>query len=90
MGPASQKILTGIRLGNFPRAEPCQFARVRSGIHKLRTGAVPRHEVDDYVRSLEGNISHLASIDARKAEPLAVDLRAATKVARLGAEGQCI
>jgi len=90
MGPASQKILTGTRLGNFPRAEPRQLARVRSGIHKLRTGAVPRHEVDDYVRSLEGKIAHVASIDLRKAERLSDDLRSATKAARLDAEGQCI
>lgn len=90
MGPASQKTLTGIRLGKIPRADPRQLARVRSGIHKLRTGAVPRHEVHDYVRSLEGKISHLASIDRRKAERLSVDLRAATKVARLEVERQCI
>jgi RNA-directed DNA polymerase len=90
MGPASQKTLTGIRLGVMPRAEPRQLARVRSGIHKLSTGAVPRHEVVDYVRSLEGKISHIASIDPRKAERLSVDLRAATKAARLAAEAQCI
>jgi RNA-directed DNA polymerase len=89
MGPASQKILTGIRLGIVPRAEPRQLARVRSGIHKLRIGAVPRHEFDDYVRSLEGKISHIASIDPKKAERLLVDLRTATTVARLDAEGQC-
>jgi RNA-directed DNA polymerase len=90
MGPTSQKILTGIRLGKVPRADPRQFARVRSGIHKLRTGAVPRHEIDDYVRSLEGRISHLTSIDPKKAERLAFDLCAATEVARLNARGQCI
>jgi len=90
MGPRAQKILTGTRLGKTPHAEPRQFARVRSGIHKLQTGAVPKHELDDYVRSLEGQIAHLASIELLKAERLRVDLRKAIKVARPGGGEQCI
>jgi RNA-directed DNA polymerase len=77
MGPRSQKILTGTRLGKSPRIDPKQFSRVRSGIHKLRTCAVPTNELGRYVRSLEGKISHIASIEPKKAERLTKDLRAA-------------
>lgn len=90
MGPSSQKILTGTRLGKAPRPDPSQLARVRSGIHKLRTGAVSVKEISGYVRSLEGKIAHLASTDPRKAERLRVELRQAIQVARVGAECKCI
>jgi hypothetical protein len=77
MGPASQKILTGVRLGQTPRADPKQLSRVRSGIHKLQTGEVPPSEVSSYVRSLEGLIAHLARFERKKAERLSDELRAA-------------
>jgi len=80
MGPSTQKVLTGTRLGRVPHGDPRQFARVRSGIHKLRIGAVPPQEIEEYVRSLEGKISRLASTDPQKAKRLSDDLRAATKL----------
>lgn len=80
MGPHSRKIITGVRLGKTPRPDPTQLSRVRSGIHKLRTGAVPPDQVAEYVRSLEGKISHVASIDPRRGVRLAEDLREAKQV----------
>jgi RNA-directed DNA polymerase len=82
MGPRSQKILTGTRLGTVPRADPRQLARIRSGINKLRIGAIPILEVDEYVQSLEGKALHVASIDRKKGQCLMQDLRAATLSAR--------
>ena len=79
MGPTSQKILTGVRLGQTPRADPKQLARVRSGIHKLRIGAVPPNEVSSYLRSLEGLIAHLAKLEPKKSGHLADELHEAIR-----------
>lgn len=79
MGPSTQKILTGTRIGRIPHAHPQQHAWVRSGIHKLIIGAVPAAQVEQYVHSLAGRIGHIASIEPKRAERLADNLRAAAE-----------
>lgn len=68
MGPRAIKLLTGTRLGKFHvRASRERLWRVRSGIHKLRTGLVPPNQQERYVDGLVGQllyIEHLCPKDS--------------------------
>ena len=77
MGPGTRKVLNGILMGRFPGVLPDRIARLRSGIHKLRTNQVAANEMDRYVQQLEGGVVYVASIDPRKGAKLQKELRSA-------------
>lgn len=55
MGPRAIKILTGTRLGSDDVRVPTdKICRIRSGIHKLRSGAVRPEDEERYILSLVG------------------------------------
>jgi hypothetical protein len=57
MGPSAVKLLTGTRLGSRQvRAPKEKLSRVRSGIHKLRTGLVPPEDEERYILGLVGQL----------------------------------
>ena len=70
MGPGSRKVLNNVLMGKFPTVLPERISQLRSGIHKLKTRQVPITELGAYLRSLEGSISQVASIDPRKGRRL--------------------
>ena len=70
MGPGSRKVLNKVLMGRFPTVLPERMSQLRSGIHKLRTRRVSKHELKAYLRSLEGSMSQVASIDPRKGKKL--------------------
>lgn len=76
-GPRSKKILTGVTIGASLRVPTDRLSRIRSGIHKLRTGAVLENEVAGYVRSLLGQITQVGSTSRKKAERFRGDLERA-------------
>jgi retron-type reverse transcriptase len=77
MGPKAQKILNGIVLGRIPTVERKRLAWLRSGIHKLATGQIPPENLPQYIRSLEGKISHITRITPSKGGKLSKALVAA-------------
>ena len=70
MGPGTRRVLNGVLLGRFPTVLPDRISRLRSGIHKIRTGEVPSRQMYKYVRQLEGGITYVASIVPQKAAKL--------------------
>lgn len=57
MGPRAIKLLTGSRLGSgCIRAPREKLSRVRSGIHKLRTGLVREEDEERYISGLVGQM----------------------------------
>jgi hypothetical protein len=57
MGPTAIKLLTGTRLGSHQvRAPKEKLSRVRSGIHKLRTGLVSPDDEERYILGLVGQL----------------------------------
>jgi hypothetical protein len=77
MGPGARKVLNGILMGRFPGVLPDRIARLRSGIHKLRTNQVAANDIERYVQQLEGGITYVASIAPRKGAKLRRELDAA-------------
>jgi hypothetical protein len=75
MGPGTRKVLNGILVGRFPSVLPDRIARLRSGIHKLRTNQVAASDTERYVQQLDGGIVYVASIDPRKGAKLRQELR---------------
>jgi len=73
-GPRSKKVLTGVALGASLNVPANRLGRIRSGIHKLRTNAVSPTELPRYVQGLRGRITHLGSINAKKAEQFKKEL----------------
>jgi len=76
MGPGDRKVLCGVLAGRFPSVLPERIARLRSGIHKLRTNQVPEHELPKYLRSLEGSIKQLSIINPKKGKRLLLEMEA--------------
>jgi len=76
-GPGARKILNGVVVGPSLGVPPERLARIRSGIHKLRIGAVSTADVPRYVQCLRGSIAQLATINAKKAERFRRDLETA-------------
>jgi RNA-directed DNA polymerase len=67
MGPGERKILCGVLLRRFPSVPRERISGIRSGIYKLHTGEVFHSDLHRYVRSLQGSIAHVRSINPRKA-----------------------
>lgn len=74
MGPGDRKLLVGIVLNQFPNIRCEYIAQVRSGIHKLRAGLIPKNNLRAYIDSLEGKIRHVATLAPTKSQRLLVDL----------------
>jgi len=70
-----QQMLTGLLLNRQPGLLRRYESATRSGIYKLQTGLVPRFQEERYVRSLEGRITYIRMINARRAQPLDLRLR---------------
>lgn len=70
MGTGGRMILNGVLLGRFPGVVRERIGQLRSGIHKLRSGAVPVYDLERFCKSLEGAIRHISSIVPRRAERL--------------------
>jgi hypothetical protein len=78
MGPSTVKNLTGTRLGlSEVRAPKDKLARIRSGIHKLRTGVVQPNEEERYINGLVGQLIFIRQISPRDALPCLRSLRRA-------------
>jgi hypothetical protein len=74
-GPGDRKVLNGVLLSAHGLSvQASRLANIRSGIHKLKQGLVPISEIEGYVRSLRGGISHVASIHPKKAVRLRREL----------------
>ena len=84
MGPKERKILCGVLLGRFPSVPRERLSGIRSGIHKLRMGEVLSADLDRYVMSLQGSISHVRSIAPKKTEKLSIQLESALKLRLTG------
>ena len=74
MGPTDSKVLTGMMLGRRPSVTQERLSNLRSGIHKFRTGKVPKGSQVSYAKSLQGGILFVASLVPSKAQKLRRDL----------------
>jgi RNA-directed DNA polymerase len=74
MGPGDSKVLTGLLLGRRPSATQERLSNLRSGIHKLRTGQIPKEFQSTYARSVYGGIHFVASLVPSKGQRLKRDL----------------
>lgn len=81
MRGGTRKVLNGVLLGRFPSVLPDRLAQLRSGVHKLRTNQIVPDELEEYIRSLEGRISQLASVVPQKAKKLRGDFDVARRQA---------
>jgi hypothetical protein len=79
MGEGTRKILNGILLGTSPTVTPERIKQMRSGIHKLVTGEVPRLARTGYVNQLVASIRQIATISPEKAGRLQTDLDLAVR-----------
>jgi RNA-directed DNA polymerase len=78
MGPSTVKNLTGTRLGlSEVRAPKDKLGRIRSGIHKLRTGLVQSNEEQSHINGLVGQLRFIRQIAPRDALPGLRNLRRA-------------
>jgi RNA-directed DNA polymerase len=66
MGSGSQKILNGIIVGRYPGLLRENLARIRSGIYKLKVGAVGRSDHSNYLRSLCARIGQAETINPKQ------------------------
>jgi RNA-directed DNA polymerase len=63
MGPSAIKMLTGTRLGSREvRAPKDKLSRIRSGIHKLKSGLIEKRDEERYVRGLVGQLRFIKQI----------------------------
>lgn len=63
MGPKSEKLITGGRLGrNQVRAPHKKMSELRAAVHRLAIGSVCSDEIVKYRRNLSARIAHIASI----------------------------
>jgi RNA-directed DNA polymerase len=85
MGPGTRKVLNGILMGRFPGVLPDRIARLRSGIHKLRTNQVAANEMDRYLQQLEGGILYVASAAPRSGAKLSQELSSVLSLRASGA-----
>lgn len=80
MGSTTIKLLTGTRLGSRQvRAPKDKISRVRSGIHKLRTGLVSPNDEERYILGLVGQLRFIHQLCPRDASVYAGELREACK-----------
>jgi RNA-directed DNA polymerase len=79
MGPTAIKLLTGTRLGsNRVRASKEKLSRIRSGIHKLKTGLVREQDEERYIGGLVGQLRFVHHICPDDVWTYARDLQAAS------------
>ena len=81
----SRIALNGVVIGNDLNLTSEYRRAIRSGIHKLRTGAVRQGLLVRYIRSLKGRIDYLCSINPKAGERFTRDLMSA--IAEIGLEG---
>jgi hypothetical protein len=63
MGPRAIKLLTGTRLGSQQiRAPKEKLSRIRSGIHKLRSGLVDERDAERFILGLVGQLRFIDQI----------------------------
>jgi RNA-directed DNA polymerase len=75
MGPTSTKLITGTRLGSRRmRAPKDKLSRIRSGIHKLRTGLVDEKNAERYVLGLVGQLRFINQLCPTDTSPYAREL----------------
>jgi RNA-directed DNA polymerase len=78
MGPNTIKLLTGTRLGlGKVRAPKDKLSRIRSGIHKLRSGLVADQDQEQYVLGLVGQIRYIHQLCPKDASTYGADLMTA-------------
>lgn len=76
MGPRAVKLLTGTRLGSGGiRAPREKLSRIRSGIHKFRTGLVPPEDAEHYLLGLIGQLRYIHHLCPSDASRYATDLK---------------
>lgn len=85
MGPGDRKLVCGILMGKSPGVVRDRISNLRSGIHKLRIGQVPPYVLDDYPRSLEGAVKHVAVVNPKQGQKLLHQLKAAAALSALPA-----
>lgn len=83
MGPGDRKLICGILMGKSPGVARERISNLRSGIHKLRTGQVPLYILNDYLRSLEGAVRHVAAVNPKQGQKLLQQLKVAAVVSTL-------
>lgn len=75
MGPSAIKMLTGTRLGSRQvRAPKDKLSRIRSGIHKLRSGLIEKQDEEAYVLGLVGQLRFIKQICPGDVPPYAAEL----------------
>ena len=80
MGPTAIKLLTGTRLGGQQvRAPKEKLSRIRSGIHKLRTGLAAEQDEEKYIRGLVAQLRFIHQLCPSDVGPYAGDLMTVTK-----------
>ncbi len=80
MGPRAIKLLTGTRLGaGRVRAPKDKISRVRSGIHKLRSGLVKEEDEEGYIRGLVAQLRFIHQLCPDDVGPYAEKIMAASK-----------
>ncbi len=63
MGPDAIKLLTGTRFGSQQiRAPKRKLSRIRSGIHKLRSGLVDERDEERFILGLVGQLRFIKQI----------------------------
>lgn len=76
MGPATRKVLNGIVLGKKLGVTREVRARIRAGIHRLATGAVPLPDQPKYLRSLIARLRQAETINPSQLQKLRARLKA--------------
>jgi RNA-directed DNA polymerase len=80
MGPSAIKTLTGTRLGSQQvRAPKDKLSRIRSGIHKLRSGLVEKEDEERYILGLVGQLRFINQICPDDVSVYGRELLAASK-----------
>jgi len=80
MGPRAIKLLTGTRLGGQQaRAPKEKLSRIRSGIHKLRSGLVTVEDQERYIRGLVAQLRFVHQLCPGDVGRYAGDLMAVSK-----------
>jgi RNA-directed DNA polymerase len=75
MGPSAIKVLTGTRLGSQQvRAPKDKLSRIRSGIHKLRSGLVDKQDEERFILGLVGQLRFINQICPHDVSTCARDL----------------
>jgi RNA-directed DNA polymerase len=80
MGPRAIKLLTGTRLGSQQiRAPKEKLSRIRSGIHKLRSGLVDERDEERFILGLVGQLRFINQICPDDVSRYAGELKEACK-----------